>query len=356
MAERYAAILAGGSGTRFWPLSRRSLPKQFLPLAGAHSLLRQTAERLFPLFHPDRVFVVTAADQAAKVREELEILPPENIIDEPVPRDTAAAAALFAQFIEWRDPGASLGLLPADHFISPAPVFQAALIRAFDAAIGRRAAVTFGIPADRPATQYGYLQSGPAVEEGVFSVKRFREKPDRASAEALLKEGGWFWNSGIFVWRAADLLAAVRAHLPAHQAMLDALAPRLGTSELPQAMAREYDRLPRVSIDYGIMEKLSGALMIRAPFAWSDVGTWPALAGVRPADGAGNIVEGNVTALDSRGSVLMSGDDHLVAVFGVDRLVVIHTPDATLVCPADRADELKRLIALLEQQGKGKHL
>jgi mannose-1-phosphate guanylyltransferase len=357
IVDRYAVILAGGGGTRFWPLSRRLRPKQLLALGGGpHSLLRQTAERLFPMFAPDHVFVVTAADQAAQVREELEILPPENIIDEPAPRDTAAAVALFAAFIGWRQPDSSFCVLPADHFVHPAADFQEALGRAFEAALTHHAAVTFGVAPDRPATQYGYMRQGAPVAQGVFEAKEFREKPGRAVAETLLKQGGWLWNSGMFVWRTPDLLDAVRRHLPQHRAMIDSLARVLGTSQLPSVLASEYEKLPKISIDHGIMEKVDRALVIPASFRWNDIGTWSSVRATQATDEQGNVIGGNVVALDARRSVVLSDDDHLIGVFGIDDLVVIHTPDATLVCPADRAEELKKLIARLQQEGKDQYL
>jgi mannose-1-phosphate guanylyltransferase len=259
-------------------------------------------------------------------------------------------------FIRWRDPVASFCLLPADHFIDPAAGFQEALGRAFEAAERGRVPVTFGIVPDRPATQYGYIERGESVEQGFFGVRRFREKPDRTAAEAMLREGRWFWNSGMFVWRAEDLLAAVRAHLPEHQRMIDAVAPALGTSRLPATLASEYAKLPRISIDYGIMEKVSGTLVLPAPFRWNDLGTWSALREVRPRDRSGNVLEGNVVALDSRDSVVLTDGDHLVATFGVEGIVVIRTADATLVCRLDRAEDLKRVVEKLRQEGRERFL
>lgn len=339
----YAVILAGGSGTRFWPLSRRSLPKQFLPLGGSMSLLRLTVERLFPMFSSERVFVVTAADQSAKVREDLEILPPENIIDEPAPRDTAAAAALFAAFLQWREPGARFCILPSDHFIHPPSKLQAALRKGLDL----KGPVTFGIVPTRPATQYGYVNRDTGA---------FREKPDRETAERLIREGAWLWNSGMFVWSADELLAAVKAHLPEHHAMVQAVSSALGTSRLPAVLAEAYERLPRVSIDHGLMEKIGGVRVLPAEFHWTDVGTWTSLASVIPADASGNVAQGNVVTVDVKDSVVVTDEEHLVAVFGVEKVVVIHTADATLVCPADRAEELKSLISALREQGKDKYL
>jgi mannose-1-phosphate guanylyltransferase len=324
-------------------------------LAGPVSLLRATIERLFPMFERERVYVVTAAEHAPAVREEASILPAENVIDEPVGRDTAAAVALFAQFIEWRDPGASFCTLPSDHYIDPPAELARALTKAFEVA-ERGRFVTFGIRPTRAATQYGYLERGPEREAGVFDVLHFREKPDAAAAERLLREGRWLWNSGMFIWRAADILDAVRRHLPAHHAMLESIRPHLGTSGLPQALQVEYSKLPKVSVDYGIMEKVPGAAMIEPAFRWSDLGGWEALRELRPKDADDNVLEGDVAVQDVRRSVVLTDDGHLVAAIGLDHVVIVHTADATLVAPIDRADEIKALVERLRREGRERAL
>ncbi|HTF55827.1 MAG TPA: sugar phosphate nucleotidyltransferase [Planctomycetota bacterium] len=355
MSENFAVVMAGGSGTRFWPLSRTNLPKQLLPLLGPRSMIRETVERLFPFFDADRVFVVCGKAQKEAIERELEILAPEHVIDEPVARDTAGAVGLAAIFLEWRSPGAAFAALPADAYVGDVPKFQEALRSAF-AAAAKGAFVTFGIRPTRPATGYGYLERGSHVG-GASRVRRFLEKPDAARAKEFASSGEHFWNSGIFVWRADALLEGFKNHLPEHHARLMTIRDALGTSRLPEVLRREFEALPKISIDYGLMEKAGDVLMIEAPFAWDDVGSWSAVAERRPRDGAGNAVEGLSSAVDTRNSVIVSSDDnHLIATLGLDGMVVVHTKDATLICPRDRADDLKKLVDRIRADGRGEYL
>ena len=355
MSERFAVVMAGGSGTRFWPMSRAHLPKQLLPLLTKQSMIRETVERLFPLFDADRVFVVCGRAQKEGIERELEILDAEHVIDEPMARDTAGAVGLAAVFLEWRAPGCAFAALPADAYIGDVPKFQEALCTAFDAAAGG-AYVTFGIKPTRAATSYGYLhrgeKSGPA-----FRVRKFLEKPDAARARELAASGEHFWNSGIFVWRADAVLEGFRRHLPEHHARLMGIREALGTSRLPEVLRREFEAMPRISVDHGLMEKAENVLMIEAPFAWDDVGSWSAVADRRPRDGDGNAVEALSSRVDTKNSIIVSSDDkHLIATLGVEGLVVVHTKDATLVCPRDRADELKKLVDKIKSDGHTGHL
>ncbi len=355
MEHFYAVVMAGGSGTRFWPLSRRNRPKQTLPLLGGRSMVRETVERLFPLLEPKDVFVVTAREHAEGVRRELDLLPPENIIDEPMGRDTAAAVGLAATFLRWRDPDAAFAVLPADHFIDDPAKLHQGLRQAREAARSG-ALVTFGIPPRHPSTAYGYLNRGP--RDGVaWRVRRFYEKPKLEAARAFVESGDYFWNSGMFVWEAWAILTAIESFLPAMASSLREIGGALGTSRLPMVLAREYGRIQRISIDFGVMEKAEKVLMVEAGFQWDDVGSWAAAADRRGKDTAGNAIEGKCVSLDTKNSLVLSADpDHLVAVLGLEGFVVVHTPDATLVCPKGRADELKRLVEEIRGRGHEKHL
>lgn len=348
-------ILAGGSGTRFWPLSRRAVPKQLLPLVSGRPMVQETVERLTPLFALKDIFVVTAAEQAEKIRQELPMLPPDNIIDEPAGRDTAAAIALFATFIEWRDSDAVFAVLPADHYINPVETLQENLSRAVALANQGRF-VTFGIKPRAAATQYGYIQRGAPLAPGVFEVAKFHEKPDVKTAHEFVAAGNFYWNSGMFVWRAKDLLRAVEQHLPDHARAMKQVRDALGTSRLPTVLAREYMKLNRISIDYGVMEKVSNAAVVEAGFHWSDVGSWTALPTVRPVDPAGNVIEGEWSGLDTKNTIVIGPADKLIATIGVEDLVVVQTQDATLICHRDRAEDIKKLVEKLQKEGRERFL
>lgn len=355
MEHFYAVVMAGGSGTRFWPLSRKHQPKQTLPILGSATMVRQTVERLFPLFSPRQVFVVTAKEHSDLVRRDLDLLPQENVIDEPQGRDTAAAVGLAATFLHWRDPEAVFAVLPADHYINSPERFQKGLEKGAEAARSGHF-VTFGIKPRYPAEIYGYLHRGEKQGD-YYKVRRFCEKPKLPAAQEFVKSGEHYWNGGIFVWQASTILDAIATHLPALSAGLKEIGAALGTSRLPSVLSREYGKLERISIDYGVMEKADRVLMLEADFEWDDVGSWSAAADRRARDGAGNAVDGKVLAVDTKNSLVLSSDpNHLVGVLGLDGYVVVHTPDATLVCPKDKADDLKKLVEEVRAKGFDRHL
>ncbi len=347
--------MAGGSGTRFWPLSRRDRPKQVLPLLGGASMVRRTVERLFPFFEAKDVFVVTSREHGEAVRREMDLLPADNILEEPAGRDTAAAVGLAATFLQRRDPDAAFAVLPADHYIDDPAKLHADLRTAREAARSG-ALVAFGIRPRHPSTAYGYLNRG-AREGAAFRVRRFYEKPKPEAAKAFVESGDYFWNSGIFVWEAWAILAAIESFLPALARSLREIGDAVGTSRLPMALARAYSGIGRVSIDYGVMEKAERVLMVEAGFEWDDVGSWAAAAERRGKDHAGNTVEGKCVSVDTKDSLVLSDDpEHLVAVLGLEGYVVVHTRDATLVCPKAQADGLKKLVEEIRQRGHEKHL
>ena len=354
----YAVIMAGGSGTRFWPRSREALPKQLLAIGSDRALLQQTSERLAPLVPPARQIVITAARTAAAARELLPQVPADQVIGEPEGRDTAACVGLAARLLARLDEQAVGIAMPADHVIADGAVFLEHL-RAAEAALQARpdAIVVFGIEPDRPATGYGWLRRGaPAgrfLGRDVFELAAFVEKPDRQRAQALLESGGHYWNAGLFAFRPAAMVAAFARHLPDLGAGLDALASAWRTPRFEAAMAEHYPRLRKVSIDYGLMEQVGaegGALLLPLPVRWDDVGAWDALARLLPADAAGNVAEGEHVLLGSRG-LIVSATGGMVAAKGVEDLIIVHTPDATLVCRRDDAEGVKALVAALEARG-----
>jgi mannose-1-phosphate guanylyltransferase len=351
MLHESAVVLAGGSGTRFWPLSRARRPKQVLPILGAPSLVRRTVDRLAPLFPPERVWCVTSREQADLVRRELPSLAPDRVVEEPEGRDTAAAVGLAATILEAQDPEAAFVVLPADHFVDDPSKFQDALRRALDAARDG-ALVTLGIPPRHPATGFGYLHRGERAGDA-WRVRRFTEKPPPETARRFVEGGEHFWNAGIFAWKASALLAEIGRHLPLHAEGLRRIRAAVGTPRFGEVLAAEYPRLPRISIDFGVMVHASNVLMVEAPFEWDDVGSWAAAAARRPSDAAGNAVEGPCAAVGCRDSLVISTDPgHVVGVLGLEGMVVVHTPDATLVCPKGRSDDLKALVEELRRQGR----
>lgn len=349
-----AVVMAGGAGTRFWPLSRRTRPKQLLPLMGGHSLLATTVERLLPLVPAERIWVVTVAEVAAAVRRELPGLPPENVLVEPVGRDTAACVG----WMSWRaarlHPDTRMLVVPSDHVIPDGDAFRCALAVAARVAGERSGLVTLGIRPTRPETAFGYLEFGETVGKleglAVHRVVRFVEKPDAERAAAYVAAGRFRWNAGIFAWTAAAMTAAVREHLPVLAEGLDRIERESAGGDEAAALVRHYPTLPKISVDYGIMEKAANVFGVAVDFPWSDVGSWTGLEEVLPAEPAG-VTIGDVVAVESQRCVLVS-DGPLVAAVGVTDVVVVATRDAVLVVPRSQAQRVKELVAQLENRGR----
>jgi mannose-1-phosphate guanylyltransferase len=353
----FAAILAGGGGTRLWPASRRRRPKQLLRLGGPESLLAATARRAQQRFGLEHILIVTAADQEEQIRQEIPGLPRDNVIVEPEPRNTAAAVGLAA-VVAARRGGltARLAVLPADSHIADEAAFDAALGVALEHA--HDAIVTIGLRPSRPETGFGYIRAGdvvpgdaPGVAAGaavgpVRSVLGFVEKPDRPRAEAYLRSGDYLWNSGMFFLTAGRMLEEARRHLPALGAALDAF---LAAPELSSAVRAGYAAVPAISIDHGIIEKAEGLRVVPAELGWNDVGSWSALSSIRPNDAERNVVVGGCFVADSHDSVVISeADAPFVGVVGVEGLVVVATADAVLVIPKDRAQDVKTIIEAIK--------
>jgi mannose-1-phosphate guanylyltransferase len=344
----HAVVMAGGSGTRFWPMSRTSRPKQMLALVTKRPLLVETVSRLEGLIPREQVMVVTNAAYAAAASDLLPGVPPARIVAEPCGRDTAACIGLAATLLLRDDPNAVLAVLAADHVVSPEAGFRRTLARAAAIVEERREAlVTFGIPPTRPATGYGYLERGDVLGEidgaRYFGVAAFREKPDAATAERFVAAGNFLWNAGIFVFRADTMLARIAELLPELAARLPAVADEAAAAG--GITMASYAALPKISIDYGVMEKAKDVAVLEAEFRWDDVGSFAALERVLDPGADGNCGFGPREALDARGNVVVTRDDHFVGLIGVDDLVVVHTPDATLVCRKADAERVKELVA-----------
>lgn len=351
----FAVIMAGGKGTRFWPLSRQTFPKQFLKLLSERTLIQDTIHRLDGLVLPDNVVIVTTETQKGIVdwqaREMLDNVTP---VVEPQGRNTAPAIALAAFKLRKKSRDAVMLVLPADHFIGDTLKFSAAVRRAA-AHAEKGGLVTFGMVPTRAETGYGYIKAGRKLSEGVYSVSRFVEKPDGKSAEKFLKEGSYYWNSGMFVFRAAAVIDEIKEHMPAMYEAFKGIEKHLNTGREDDALADLYGRIEEQSIDYGVLEKSSAVAMVAADFPWSDIGSWDALEEVMDRDGAGNVAVGNVVGMDCRDSIFFTGR-RLVAAIGLSDMVVVDTSDATLIVPKDRVQEVKALVGRLKDEGKDEYL
>ncbi len=348
MKKRFVVIMAGGRGERFWPQSRLKRPKHLLPIVGDAPMLSQTVDRLSGLVSPEDVFVITNAEQRDAVLESCPQLLPERVIGEPQGRDTAAAVGLAALVVERAEPGAAFALLPADHVIADAAGFCSVLEGAFEAAEAEDYLVTIGIQPDFPSTGYGYLKRGPSAQENgsrpVYQVERFVEKPNLEKAEQYLKEGGFYWNAGMFIWRPEVILSAIKQHAPELSSGLEELSSAWDSSgSLEDAMGQVYPHLKKISIDFAVMEKAEGVVMLESDFDWDDVGEWPAIARHYPADPQGNVFKGAGKAMDAEGNLAFAEDGHTISLLGVKDLIVVQSGDATMVCHKDYAQQVKAL-------------
>ena len=361
MPEKYIVVMAGGRGERFWPQSRLRCPKHLLPIVGDKSMLGQTLDRLEGLVPVENIFVITNAEQRDAVLEVCPELKPENVIGEPVGRDTAPAVGLAALLVKRRNPDAVFGILPADHVIHDAKGFQRVMQAGFDAATAEPVLVTIGIQPDYPATGYGYIHKGEQWTEfdglPVYRVQRFVEKPDLETAQGYLDSGEYFWNAGMFIWSVKTIEASFAANSPSHSKDFFAMNKALdaGTS-LDEAMAKFYPEMEKISVDFAIMEKADNVVTIPSAFDWDDVGEWPAVARHHDPDAEGNILKGTAMVHGGANNIVISPGKHLTAVVGADDLIVVHTEDATLVCPKDRAQEIKALVKQVGATEALKHL
>ncbi|HIW62998.1 MAG TPA: mannose-1-phosphate guanylyltransferase [Candidatus Stackebrandtia excrementipullorum] len=357
----YTVIPAGGSGTRLWPLSRSQNPKFLLPLTGSeHSLLQATVNRLADLSDPDHQYVVTGTGHAAAVARQLPKLPEPNILVEPSPMDSAPAIALANAVIAERDPDAVVGAFAADHLIADRQVFTATVQRAMEAAADGLL-MTIGITPTGPETGYGYLRRGRALPVGHL-LAEFKEKPDHVAAVEYVSSGDYLWNAGMFVWRVDAFLAELARQRPAMHTAVRELAAHWDSPDREERLGRIWPTLERISIDYAVMEGAASAGkvgVVPGDFGWNDVGDFDTLGSVLPpSDDIGNVVidtagiEPAVVALDARRNVVVPASRRTVGVLGVDDLVVVDTPDALLVCPRDRAQDVKKLVDELKTSGR----
>ena len=351
MNNLFVVVLAGGSGERFWPLSTPSHPKQFPPLLDGQSFFQRTVGRAASLVGQERVLVATRRELLPLVLQQLPGFPQENCLLEPVGRDTAACIGLAALAVETRLPGARMLVTPSDHFIEPLHAFEETIRQGLQLLDRLDGLVTLGIPPTGPETGYGYILAGDAVpaHPAARRCDRFTEKPDRTTAERFVADGRYYWNSGIFLWRAATFLKAVAHHLPDHWRGLEEIRPALGGPREAEMLDRAFPQMPRVSVDVGILERADDVYMIPATFSWDDVGAWSALGRILPPDDFGNAVVGRHTGRDSHGCVIYA-TTRPVGTIGLTDIVVVETPEGILVCPKARAQEVKDLVRAMREK------
>lgn len=341
----FAVIMAGGSGTRFWPLSRKKLPKQFLPLFGHSSLLRQTYERIKPLFSDEHILIVTNRDYVELVKRELPEIPLQNIIGEPIGRNTAPCIALAAALIQLRDPQSTMTVLPADHSISDLATFHHTLILGREYVKVKNHLVTIGIKPNRPETGYGYIRYDRADPENLKTVRSFEEKPSHEKALAFIETGEYLWNSGMFQWNTATILKAFSQYLPQVSNTLNSFLSDFKPDQADISIRAFYEAVESISIDYGIMEKADQVKVIPADMGWSDVGSWMAAWELAAKDPQGNYLMGsNIELVETTNSYIQNSGKHLIAVVGLDNIVVVETADALLIMPAEKSQKVKQLI------------
>ncbi len=356
----YAVIMAGGSGTRFWPWSRQKTPKQLLKITGHDTMINQTVNRIISEIPSENIYVVTTSFQADSIKEELPQIPAENIISEPFGRNTAACIGLAATIISNRDTNATMAVMTADHIITPPDLFLKSLKCAEKVAIESNALITFGIKPEEPSVNYGYVQrSENAVNLhgfSIYDVKCFTEKPDRATAENFVKSGNYYWNSGIFVWTVSAILGNIDSLMPDLSQGLTRIGQSLGTPEESNVINSEYGKFESISIDYGVMEKASNVKIIEADFSWDDVGSWLAIERLNNPDQNNNTILGKHCGLNTQENIIIGDKDNLITTINVSGLIIVNTKDVTMVCNKNNAEDIKKLTELLKEKGYSSYL
>ncbi len=343
----WALIMAGGKGTRFWPLSRLKRPKQLLSIVTDKTMLEEAVLRIRPLVPLERIIIVTNKVQVPGIQKVLPKLPKKNILAEPVGRNTAACIGWGAVEIAKRDSNASMVVLAADQHIPDKKLFVSTMKTALKVAKEKEAPVTLGIRPTFPSTGYGYLRRGASVKKikGAFRLNSFHEKPDAKKAREFVKKK-YSWNSGMFIWTVPVILDAIKTHLPKHAAILEKI------KKSPKSLKKLFPKFPSISIDYGVMEKVDEAYLVEASFRWNDIGSWESLKDFWPADSAGNISRQDAIVHDAEGNLIECDSKKVIALLGVNDLAVIDTPDALLVANMNRLQDVRQIVSLLEKKRK----
>lgn len=351
----HAVIMAGGVGTRFWPQSRRRMPKQFLRLTGTSTLIQQASERCHPTIPDERTWIVTGAAHSVETARQLPEVPSEQILVEPCGRNTAPCIGLAAIQLLAVDPDAVMLVMPADHVIQPTEQFRRAVEQAVTLIEKEPSTlVLFGVEPTYPATGFGYIQRGERIQTQTcptYRVKSFQEKPNLLTASRFMATSEYYWNCGIFVWKAQTILDALTKFSPEIATILERLRAGIDSDRWHKLLETEFPQMPSISIDYAVLEKAADQVcVLEAPFEWDDVGSWHALPRLIPADREGNTIDGLCCPIDTEGCIVRTSNEHLIATIGIKDLIIVHTDSATLV--ADKRDEgsLKKLIAELEKR------
>ncbi len=353
-----AVIIAGGRGERFWPRSRFHKPKQLLPIAGKETMLKVTVKRIGHIIPPQRIYVITNEELKHETMKQVPEIPERNVIAEPFGRNTAAAVGLGAVYAGESDSSAVMAVLPADHLISEEKKFISCVSAAVKSAEEKESLVVFGIKPDRPEAGYGHIKAGRKIgcENGIdiYRADAFIEKPDPVKAKEFFESGEYYWNSGMFVWKCSAIMEAFKIHMNELFTGLQKIK-NSDSSGRRQAIKDVYDRIDSISIDYGVMEKADNRVMVRGDFKWDDVGSWAAMERIWQKDVNGNAVQGAFVGIDTRDSVI-AGGKKLVAAIGISGMIVVATDDAVLVCPKERAQEVKKLIKELQKNKLDKYI
>ncbi len=359
MGEVFAVIMAGGVGSRFWPLSRERRPKQFLDILGTgRTLLQQTYDRLSRITKPDNILIVTKDDYFSLVKEQLPDIPDQNILSEPLRRNTAPCIAYAAMFVSHRDPNAVMLVAPSDHFVADVSAFVETINTAANYVIdvNPNALVTIGIEPSRPETGYGYIQfdfdeKTEINGRSVYKVKTFTEKPDLETAKIFVDSGEFLWNSGIFVWSAKTILNSMKNYLPEIYNEFQLHKNKIGTKFEAEIIREIYEKVPSISIDYGVMEKEKSVYVIKANFGWSDLGTWGSLYENYPKDENDNVVQGNnVFTFDTQRSFISVPDDKLVVILGLNNLIVAESDGMLLIANKDEEQQIRNIVNMIKME------
>ena len=352
-----AVIMAGGVGERFWPKSRQNCPKQFLSLTSdGETMIQKTVKRLAPLISQKDIYIITNAHYLSLVQEQLPDLPPENVIAEPCPRNTAPAIGLAASLIQKKYDDAVMFFLPSDHLIHHEHNYINTLRKASHAALQDKTLITLGITPTYPETGYGYIKyQQDGAQDGVYPVECFVEKPDLQTAEAYLQSGNYLWNSGMFIWKASSILHSIKKYMPELYQGLQTIAEAYGTENFHEVLNHKFPELPSESIDFGVMEKANHIFTIPGDFGWDDVGSWLALERINQTDKNDNMLDGDILSIDSH-NCTVAGNGRMIALLGVQDLVIVDTDDALLICNKNQTQDIKKILAELKAEKKSELL